>query len=112
MAEKTSLADRVRAKIDEMRPFLGRSGGVLELVGIEDGIARVRFSLTRPRASRLVVSLQMVAGIERSLRHDVPELRGVEAVNLPPYAELGWDQPSFVTIELPVAEDGATPPRS
>ena len=88
------LAARVAAKIDEMRPFLERSGGRCELVDVQDGIARVRVSLTRPGASRLVVSLQLKSGIERSLRNDIPELAGVEAVNLPPYAGKGWDQVS------------------
>jgi hypothetical protein len=64
--------------------------------------------LTRPGPSRLVVSLQVKSGIERSLRNDIPELRGVEAVNLPPYAELGWDQPSFTPVELTAPADGTT----
>ena len=86
------LKQRVAEKIEEMRPFLERSGGHVELVDVEDGIARVKVWLTRPGPSRLVVSLQLTSGIERALRNYIPELRGVEAVNLPPYSELGWDQ--------------------
>ncbi len=86
------LKERVAQEIEAMRPFLERSGGHVELVDVEDGIARVKVWLTRPGPSRLVVSLQLKSGIERALRNDIPELRGVEAVNLPPYAELGWDQ--------------------
>jgi Fe-S cluster biogenesis protein NfuA len=96
------LKSRVAEKIAEMQPFLEKSGGHLELVDIEDGVARVRLSLTRPGPSRLVVSLQMKSGIERALRNDIPELRGVEAINLPPYSELGWDQPAFVPVDLPI----------
>lgn len=97
------LGQKVAQKIDEMRPYLERSGGYLELVDIEDGIARVKVGLTRPGPSRLVVSLQLKSGIERALRNDIPELRGVEAVNLPPYAELGWDQPDFFRpVEMPL----------
>ena len=96
-----------------MRPYLERSGGSVELVDVEDSIARIRVSLTRPGPSRLVVSLQLKSGVERALRGDIPELRGVEAVNLPPYTELGWDQPAFVPVELPTATridaDGASP---
>jgi Fe-S cluster biogenesis protein NfuA len=103
------LKQRVAERIDAMRPYLERSGGQIELVGIEDNIARIKLWLTRPGPSRLVVSLQLKSGIERSLRNDIPELRGVEAVNLPPYAELGWDQPGFVAVDLPVAQDGASP---
>ena len=102
------LKTRVAERIDAMRPYLERSGGRVELVGVEDGIAHIRVWLTRPRPSRLVVSLQMKSGIERALRNDVPDLRGVEAINLPPYSELGWDQPGFTAIDLPVAADGGT----
>ena len=97
------LKSRVAEKIAEMQPYLEKSGGHLELVDVQDGIARVRLSLTRPGPSRLVVSLQMKSGIERALRNDIPELRGVEAVNLPPFSELGWDQPAFVPVDLPIA---------
>lgn len=100
------LKDRVAAKIAEMRPYLERSGGHLELVDVEDGIARIRVALTRPRTSRLVASLQFKSGVERALLDDIPELRGVEAVNLPPYTVLGWDQPDFQPVELP-NPDGA-----
>src|SRR5881296_2613914 len=99
------LKSRVAQKIAEMQPYLEKSGGHLELVDIEDGVARVRVSLTRPGPSRLVVSLQMKSGIERALRNDIPELRGVEAINLPPYSELGWDQPDFRPTELPLPSD-------
>ena len=84
-----------------MRPYLERSGGHVDLVEVEDGIAKIRVALTRPRPSRLVASLQLKSGVERALRSDIPELRGVEAVNLPPYSELGWDQPDFRPMELP-----------
>ncbi|HEY3219063.1 MAG TPA: NifU family protein [Candidatus Limnocylindria bacterium] len=103
------LKQRLAAKLDEMRPYLERSGGRVELIGVEDGIAHLHVSLTRPGPSRLVVSLQLKSGIERALRNDIPELRGVEAVNLPPYTELGWDQPDFTPVELPASADGASP---
>lgn len=105
------LKERIASKIAEMRPYLERSGGQIELVEVEDGIAKIRLGLTRPRASRLIASLQLKSGIERALRNDVPDLRGVEAVNLPPYTELGWDQPDFRPVELPVPPepDGSKP---
>ena len=102
------LKSRVAERIEAMRPYLERSGGRVELVGVEDGIAHIRVWLTRPRPSRLIDSLQLKSGIERALRNDVPGLRGVEAVNLPPYSELGWDQPGFTPVDLPIAADGGT----
>ena len=87
------LQQRVADRIAAMRPYLARTGGSCELVDVEDAIARIRVSLTRPGPSRLVVSLQLKSGIERALSNDIPELRGVEEINLPPYTALGWDQP-------------------
>lgn len=97
------LKARVAAKIAEMSPYLERSGGHIELLDVEDNIAKVIFRLTRPGTSLLVASLQVKSGIERVLREAIPELRGVEAVNLPPHTLLGWDQPDFKPVELPVA---------
>ncbi len=105
------LKQRVAAKLDEMRPYLERSGGRVELIAIEDGIALVNVWLTRPGPSRLVVSLQLKSGVERALRNDIPDLRSVEAVNLPPYAELGWDQPGFTPMDL-AAPPGSPAPKT
>src|SRR6266566_1450698 len=95
------LAERVSAKIAEMERYLARTGGHVELIDVEDAIARIRVSVTRPRTGRLVATLQLKSGIERALLGDIPELRGVEAVNLPPYTVLGWDQPGFKPVDLP-----------
>jgi Fe-S cluster biogenesis protein NfuA len=105
LARMPDLKERVAAKIAAMRPYLERSGGKVDLVEIEDGIAKLRVELTRPGPSRLVASLQLKGGVERALRADIPELRGVEAVNLPPYSELGWDQRDFRPTELPTPPD-------
>ena len=102
------VKDKVAAKIGEMNTYLARSGGAVELVDIQDGVVRIRLSLTRPRPNRLVASLQLKSGIERALLNDVPELRGVEAINLPPYSELGWDQPGFAPIDLTGKDGGST----
>ena len=88
-----------------MSRYLERTGGHVELVDVEDAVARIRFALTRPGPSRLVASLQLKSGIERALLADIPELRGVEAVNLPPFTVLGWDQPDFTPVDLP-EQDG------
>src|SRR5437879_4503855 len=100
------LAERVAAKIAEMERYLRRTGGRVELVDVEDAVAKIRVSVTRPRMGRLVATLQLKSGIERALLDDIPELRGVEAVNLPPYTVLGWDQPGFAPVDLP-QKDGS-----
>ena len=87
------LAARVGKAIDEMRPYLRRSGADVRLVGVEDGIARVVAEYGR--SGYLLSNLSFVAGIERALMDKVPGLRGVEPVNLPPYSGIGWDKPEF-----------------
>ena len=62
-----------------------------------------------PGSSRLVVSLQVKSGIERALKDAVADLRGVEALNLPPHTLLGWDQPAFKPVELPADQ---APPKA
>ena len=89
------LAARVKAELAAMRPYLERSGAEIQLVGVEDSIAQVNLVLTRPGTSRMIASLQLATGIEGALRRAIPELRGVEAVNLPPHTLVGWDQPDF-----------------
>ncbi|HET8569080.1 MAG TPA: NifU family protein [Candidatus Limnocylindria bacterium] len=101
------LEARVREELDRMRPFLAKSGASAELVGVEDNVAKVRLHLTRPRPGRAVASLQVASGLERILRDKIPELRTVEAVNLPPFSLLGWDQPDFTMGELPAEEPPA-----
>jgi Fe-S cluster biogenesis protein NfuA len=98
------LKELVATKLAEMTPYLERSGARIELLGVEDGIAQVHLWLTRPGPSKLVFSLQMKSGIERALKEAVADLRGVEALNLPPHTLLGWDQPAFRPVELPVDE--------
>jgi Fe-S cluster biogenesis protein NfuA len=87
------LATRVGKAIDEMRPYLQRSGADLRLVGVEDGVARVVAEYGR--GGYLLSNLSFVAGIERALMDKVPGLRGVEPVNLPPYSGVGWDKRAF-----------------
>lgn len=106
------LKEQVAAKLAEMAPYLERSGARIELLGVEDGIAQVDLSLTRPGPSLLVASLQLKSGIERVLKEAIPGLRGLEALNLPPHTLLGWDQRDFKPVEMPAEEGGEAPPRS
>lgn len=101
------LKAAVAARLAEMTPYLDRSGARIELLGIDDGMAQVNVWLTRPGPSRLVASLQVASGIERALKNAIPELRGLEALNLPPYVLVGWDQSAFRPFELPVEEPPA-----
>src|SRR5205809_8051913 len=102
LAPMADLKERVAAKLAEMRPFLERSGGQVDLVEVEDGIAKLRVALTPPGPSRPVASLHLKSGVERALRSDIPDPRGVDAVDLPPDSRLGWHQPDCRPTEPPL----------
>lgn len=87
------LAKHVQQALDEMRPYLEKSGASVELVGVEDGVAHVVASAGQ--RGFLLSHLSFMAGVERALKDKVPGLRRVEAVNLLPFAGVGWDKPEF-----------------
>jgi Fe-S cluster biogenesis protein NfuA len=99
----TDLAKQVSEAIAEMRPYLERSGAAVQLLGLEDGVAHVvAWSSAR---GHLVSNLTFVAGVERALMDKVPGLRGVAAVNLPPYTVLGWDKPGFLRKSIDLEQE-------
>jgi len=74
------LLERVREIIDLIRPAVQSDGGDLELVEVTDaGVVKVRFHGACVGCPSSTMTLQ--AGIERSLRDRLPEVRGVEAVD-------------------------------
>jgi Fe-S cluster biogenesis protein NfuA/nitrite reductase/ring-hydroxylating ferredoxin subunit len=111
-----SLETRVQAALDSVRPYMDSHGGNVELLGIEDGIARLRLegSCSGCAASQSTMEL----AIERALEEAAPDLRGldVEGVVAPPprpddpMAEVDWVQLNGVAGltrgELVAAEPG------
>ncbi len=76
---KTDLRKRVEEVIDTIRPNLQADGGDVELVDFtEEGIARVRLQGACHGCPMAAMTLQM--GIERILRNEIPEVKGVENV--------------------------------
>ncbi len=78
----SSVTDRVQKVLALIRPAIQADGGDVELVEVTaEGVARIRLlgaCIGCPSAS---VTLHV--GIERNLRHHVPEITRVEAVPHP-----------------------------
>ncbi len=68
---------RVARALEEVRPYLGSHGGDVELLGIEDGIARLRLGGTCDGCASSAVTLKN--SIEEAILRAAPELHGVEA---------------------------------
>lgn len=73
-----NLFQRVDKALDMIRPAIRMDGGEVELIDVEDGIARVRMMGACGGCPMSTMTLKM--GIERAIRQAVPEVKAVEAV--------------------------------
>ena len=69
---------KVKAMLDKIRPALQADGGDVELVGIEDGVVKVR--LQGACAGCPMSQLTLKNGIEKILKQKIPDVRTVEGV--------------------------------
>lgn len=77
--ESSTIDDRARASLQRVRPVLMRDGGDVEFVRfLPSGVLEVRWIGTCARCPMSTLTLR--AGVERTLMHDLPEVRRVEAV--------------------------------
>ncbi len=74
------LETRVGRALEEVRPYLGSHGGDVELLGVEDGVARLRLNGTCDGCPSSAVTLQH--SIETAIMRAAPELERVEAEGL------------------------------
>ncbi|HOF88123.1 MAG TPA: NifU family protein [Armatimonadota bacterium] len=73
------MEEKVRAALDEIRPFLQADGGDVELVGLdEDGTVRVK--LVGACGGCPMAQMTLQAGVERVVKERVPEVTQVVAV--------------------------------
>jgi Fe-S cluster biogenesis protein NfuA len=68
---------RVRKALDDVRPYLGSHGGDVELLGVEDGVARLRLSGTCNGCPSSTVTLRNA--IEEAVMRAAPDLDGIDA---------------------------------
>ncbi|MDF2437308.1 MAG: nitrogen fixation protein NifU [Bacteroidota bacterium] len=77
------LTKRVEDALDQIRPYLKADGGDVSLVEITDEKV-ARLELLGACKSCSMSMMTMKAGIEETIKRSVPEITGVEAVNLTP----------------------------
>jgi Fe-S cluster biogenesis protein NfuA len=71
------LLQRVEEALDTIRPMLQMDGGDVELVGIDQGVVRLR--LVGACGGCPMSALTLKTGIERTLKQAIPEVDSVEA---------------------------------
>ncbi len=77
--ETSDLKARVEEVLNTVKPSLQADGGDVELVDVVDGIAKVRLQGACHGCPMAAMTLQM--GIERTLKAQIPEIKGVENVS-------------------------------
>jgi Fe-S cluster biogenesis protein NfuA/nitrite reductase/ring-hydroxylating ferredoxin subunit len=70
------LEERVRGALERVRPYLASHGGDVELVRLEDGVARLRMQGSCNGCAASASTLELA--IERALEEDAPDLEGIE----------------------------------
>ena len=71
------VEDRVLGALDEVRPYLESHGGNVELLGVEDGVARLRLEGSCDGCPSSTVTLKLA--IEEAVQKAAPDLEGIEA---------------------------------
>lgn len=73
------MHEKVQEAIDKIRPALQRDGGDVELVGVEDGVVKVRLQGACKGCPMSQMTLKN--GIEKFLQKEIPEVVRVEGVD-------------------------------
>jgi Fe-S cluster biogenesis protein NfuA/nitrite reductase/ring-hydroxylating ferredoxin subunit len=94
------LEERVQEALDSVRPYMESHGGNVELLGIEDGIAKLRLEGSCHGCAASASTLELA--VEEALRATAPDLDGIDVE--------GAVEPAVGGFELPMANGG--PPQS
>jgi Fe-S cluster biogenesis protein NfuA len=75
---KETIEDRVQKAIQEVRPNLQADGGDIELLGVENGVVKVKLKGACAGCPMSTMTIQW--GVENFLKKKIPEIVKVEAV--------------------------------
>ena len=104
------LRERVLAALEHVRPYMESHGGDVELLSLQDGVARLRLRGSCSDCAASAITLELA--IKQALEASAPDLAGleVEGVAPPPAAgpslPLVGDAPAASALELPVISSG------
>jgi Fe-S cluster biogenesis protein NfuA len=77
---KTELLNRVEVALDTIRPYLEADGGNVKLHSITDEMI-VKLEMLGNCGSCPMSAMTLKAGVEEAIKKEVPEIKGVLAVN-------------------------------
>jgi Fe-S cluster biogenesis protein NfuA/nitrite reductase/ring-hydroxylating ferredoxin subunit len=94
------LAERVQAALDSVRPYMESHGGNVELLSLEQGIARIHLRGSCSDCSASAVTLELA--IKQALEEMAPDLEGLQVEGMAAQTVPGQGLPMATGIELPV----------
>lgn len=74
------IQERIERALDQIRPALRMDGGNVELVDYDSEQKVVRLRMLGACGGCPMSTMTLKMGIERAIRHSVPEVRSVEAI--------------------------------
>ncbi|HAI20669.1 MAG TPA: hypothetical protein DCM14_02000 [Clostridiales bacterium UBA8153] len=74
------MKERVQEVLDKIRPRLQQDGGDVVLVEVDDKEGVVKVRLTGACHGCPMAAMTLKNGIERWLKHEIPEIKTVQAV--------------------------------
>jgi len=77
-AMEETIKDRVEKALGELRPQLQADGGDIELLGVNQGVVKVRLKGACAGCPMSTMTLKM--GVEQHLKKKIPEIVKVEAL--------------------------------
>jgi len=72
-----TVKEKVEMALDELKPQLQADGGDIELLGVENGVVKVRLKGACAGCPMSTMTLKM--GVEQHLKKKIPEIIRVEA---------------------------------
>jgi Fe-S cluster biogenesis protein NfuA len=72
------MFEQVKEVLQDIRPVLQADGGDVELVGVDDGVVKVRLTGACGGCPMSQMTLKM--GIEKRIKERLPEVKSVESV--------------------------------
>jgi len=72
------MFEEVKRALEEIRPLLQADGGDVKLVGVDEGVVKLKLIGACSGCAMAKMTLKM--GIEKKLKEKVPQIKGVEEV--------------------------------
>ncbi len=98
------LRERVLQALEQVRPYMESHGGNVELLGVEDGIARIGLRGSCSDCAASAVTLELA--VKQALEATAPDLEGLEVQDAHPSVGLPGGPPPAAGLGLPLAPRG------